>query len=80
MTPSAPLRRGTSPKYDRKIKLANPTIHIVFGGGRRGLAVEVDLVRAANEVRLRQAVLRSAFEGLTKNIVKEEKWIQKDQT
>jgi len=36
---------GTSPKSDNKTTLANPIMHVVFGGGRRGLG----------------ALLRSAF-------------------
>jgi len=59
MTPSA---FGTSPKSDRKNTLANSNYHVGFGGGRRGpeSAVDAGLARAG---RLRQAVLRSAFEG-----------------
>ena len=44
--PSAPLRRGTSPKYDSKITLANLNLHVGFGGGKCESAVEVGLVRA----------------------------------
>ena len=35
--PSAPLRRGTSPKYDSKSLHINQSSPVVFGGGRRGL-------------------------------------------
>ena len=61
--PSAPLRRGTSPKYDMKSLHVSQSSPVGFVGGWMvsESAVEVGLVHAG---RLRQSVLRSAFEGM----------------